>query len=327
MRILCNVMKRYFLIRFFIVLFLLVLPLEPLLYAGFGITPPYVRNSSLTRNSIYEQTILLVRSDPTTDLNAEITLDVPEINDWFSVDKGTEFLLPKGQQKVPMTIRVQVPDDADFKKYAGNIRIKTSSPKNASGGVNISLGAQVDVELDVIDKEIFDFRVRKITVNDLNEGHRVGWLYFPGKIRFGILLENTGNVPVAPTDVLFRIYDATGRQLLEETHHTNRIEKVAPFETKDVIAELPTRLPRGTYLARYQILNGEEVKQAGEVSLSILPYGTLDAAGYGFWGLSLAHKVSVLLPITVVLAIIIVVLVRRSNRMEIRKPRKRASSE
>jgi hypothetical protein len=32
--------------------------------AGFGITPPYVRNTSLTRNSIYEQQILLVRGDP-----------------------------------------------------------------------------------------------------------------------------------------------------------------------------------------------------------------------------------------------------------------------
>jgi hypothetical protein len=32
-------------------------------FAGFGITPPYVRNTSLTRNSTYEQQILLVRSD------------------------------------------------------------------------------------------------------------------------------------------------------------------------------------------------------------------------------------------------------------------------
>ena len=32
--------------------------------AGFGITPPYVRNTSLTRNSTYEQQILLVRGNP-----------------------------------------------------------------------------------------------------------------------------------------------------------------------------------------------------------------------------------------------------------------------
>lgn len=296
------------------------MPLDSVVLAGFGITPPYVRNSSLTRNSIYQQTILLVRSDPTTDLTAEVTLDVPEINHWFSVDKGDTFLLPRGEQKVPMTITVAVPDDADFKKYTGNIRVKTSSANTGGGGVSISLGAQIDVDLDVIDKEILDFRIRKISIHDLSEGHHVGWLYFPGKIRFDMLLENTGNVPVAPSDVVFRIFDPTGRQLLEETHHTNKIEKVDPFDTDTVRAELPTRLPSGFYKARYQIKNGEEVEQTGEVNLNIRPYGELDVAGYGFMGLSLAHKISVLLPITAVLAATIIVLVRYSNRRIKRKP-------
>lgn len=315
-------MERLYKTRLFLAVLLFLLPLESV-FAGFGITPPYVRNSSLTRNSVYQQTILLVRSDPTTDLQAEVTLDVPGINDWFTIEQGTTFLMPAGEQRVPMTVSVTVPDDADFKTYTGNIRVKTSSPNTGGGAVSISLGAQIDVEIEVIDKEIFDFRIRKITIHDLNEGHNVGWLYFPGKIRFDMLLENTGNVPVAPSDVVFRIYDPTGRQLLEETHHTNRIKKVEPFETDTVQAHLPTRLPSGAYLARYQIFNGEELEQSGEVNLNILPYGTLDTAGYGFWGLSLAHKVSILLPITVVLAIIILILIKRTNATSGAAPQRR----
>jgi hypothetical protein len=281
-------------------------------HAGFGITPPYVTNASLTRNSVYEQIIYLVRSDPTSDLKATISIDVPGINEWFTVIEGQEFLLPRGEQKVPMTVRVSVPDDADFKNYKGNIRIKTGAPDdgNASAGVNISLGAQIDVDISVIDKEIKDFKVRRIGISDLNEGHKVGWLYFPGKIEFEMFIENTGNVPVAPSDVVFRIYDKTGSVLLEETHKKGSIQEVDPFMTDTIFAKIPTRLPHGSYLARFEIMNGEEVKLAGEVNVSILSYGTLQAAGFGFSGLSLPHKLSVIVPILFVLILVGFVIVR-----------------
>jgi hypothetical protein len=117
--------------------------------------------------------------------------------------------------------------------------------------------------------------------------------------------------------VLFRVYDPSGQILLEETTHSNNIAKVKPFEQQTVFAELPTRLPKGAYLTRYQIWNAEELKQEGEVSMNILPYGTLQVAGYGFMGLSLSHKLSVLVPLFVILTSVIAILVRSTRR----KPR------
>lgn len=282
-------------------------------YAGFGITPPYVRNTSLTRNSIYEQQILMVRSDPNNALEATVSVDAPGLEEWIEVLEGDVVQLPVGAKKVPLTVRVTVPDDADFERYTGKIRIKTTPPagEESRGAVNISLGAQVDIDLTIIDKEIFDFRVRKIDLADFNEGYKVGWLYFPGKIMFGMRLENTGNIDVAPSSVTFDIYDQTGAVLLEETKHKNRIAKVAPFATDDVIAEIPTRLPTGSYLTRYAIYNGDEIKQEGEISLNILPYGTLQTAGYGFSGLSIPHKISVLLPIFTIILILGILVYRR----------------
>lgn len=285
-------------------------------YAGFGITPPYVTNASLTRNSVYEQLIYIVRSDPTADLKATISVDVPGVNEWFTIVEGNEFILPRGEQKVPMTVRVVVPEDAEFKEYAGNIRIKTGAPDGApaGAGVNISLGAQIDVDLNVIDREIRDFKVRRIGISDLNEGHKVGWLYFPGRIRFEMFIENTGNVPVSPTDVVFRIYDKSGNVLLEETHRKGRIAEVDPFMTETVFAELPTRLPQGSYLARFEILNDEEVKLSGEVNVSILAYGTLNAAGFGFLGLSVPHLLSVVVPVLAVIVLLLFVFVRIASQ-------------
>ena len=290
-------------------------------HAGFGITPPYVRNTSLTRNSIYEQQILLVRGDPNIPLNALITIDAPEIQDWIEIVEGPKILLPRGEQKVVMTVRVKVPSDAAYKEYEGKIRIRTAPTDDqvAEGIVSISLGAQVDVNLNVIDRVIEDFRVKRISVSDLNAGHKLGWLYFPGKIEFVMSLENTGNVDITPSDVQFRIYDRTGAVLLEETHQLGKMTKIAPYLTADVTATLPTRLPPGSYMARYSIKNGDEVKQEGELNLSIVPYGTLQAAGFGFSGLSVPHKISILLPVFAVLILILYTIYNRRERRRLKR--------
>jgi len=287
--------------------------------AGFGITPPYVRNTSLTRNSTYEQQILMVRGDTNVAQKAEITVDAPEIQDWITLVEGDEIKMPTGVQKVPLTVRITVPKDAEFKDYKGYIRIRTlpDDDQVSAGAVSISLGARVDIVLSVIDREIKDFRVRKISVPDLNEGHKFLWLYFPGKINFEMMIENTGNVEVAPSSVEFRIYDRAGKVLFEETKNLGKIDKTAPYATANVVAELPVHLPAGSYMARYRIYNDEEIKQEGDLSLNILPYGTLQTAGFGFLGLSLAHKVSVLLPVfAIIIAGMYLWRARRRIRLE-----------
>ncbi len=287
--------------------------------AGFGITPPYVSNSSLTRNSVYEQQILLVRGDPDVAQNAEITIDAPEIESWIEIVEGETILLPAGVQKVPMTVRVRVPSDAEFKDHIGAIRIRTVPADGVvtPGAVSISLGALVDIKLSVIDKVIKDFRIRKISVADLNEGSKFAWLYFPGKIRFAMFLENTGNVDVSPSKVEFRIFDRSGKVMLEETRSLGKIPTIAPYGTGEVVAEIPTRLPAGGYMARYKIYNGDEIKQEGDLSLNILPPGSVQVAGFGFSGLSLSHKVSVLLPVfAVLIAGLYYAHIRRTRRRE-----------
>jgi hypothetical protein len=285
--------------------------------AGFGITPPYVKNTSLTRNSTYEQQILLVRSDTDIAQKAEVTIDAPEIQDWIQIVEGGDIKMPKGVQKVPMTVRIVVPPDAEFKDYEGAIRIRTlpDDGQVAPGAVSISLGALVDISLSVIDREIKDFRVRKISATDLNEGHKFLWLFFPGKVNFDMLIENTGNVDIAPSKVEFRIFDRSGKVLLEETENISKIDKVAPYATESVSAEIPTRLPAGSYVVRYRVFNDDEIKQEGDVSLNIKPYGELQAGGFGFIGLSLAHKVSILLPVfAFVIATIYVWHMRRKKK-------------
>jgi hypothetical protein len=171
--------------------------------------------------------------------------------------------------------------------------------------------------VEVVDK-ILDFNVRRIRIADLEEGRRKLGLFFPGKIRFFMTIENTGNEEYGPTKVTFDIYDSNMETLLEQAENTNAIERVAPFATKEVIAELPTRLPAGRYIAKYTIYKGEEIAQQNEVNLSVATLGAVPGySGYGFWGLSISDKLKVVVVLgtpLLLLVLVMVVLARRRKR-------------
>lgn len=308
----------------FFVFFIVVTSAPQYVFAGFGITPPYVRNDRLTRGTVFEQRILLVRSDPTEDLKAEITMNIPGIEEWVTIDRGKEFILPKGETQTPIIVTVRVPKDAEYTRHKGTIRIRTSS-NNApeGGGVSIALGAQIELGIQVVDK-IYDFTVRKIRVVDLEEGRRKWGLFFPAKIRFFMSIENTGNAEFGPTKVQFQIYDSEMEQLLETVENSNDIEQIAPFESKEVLAELPTRLPAGRYGAKYTIFKNEEIAQANELTLSIGSIGSVAGyEGYGFEGLSLVDKAKVIavfgIPLLVLIALIGYFVWNRRRSVKVRR--------
>ena len=292
--------------------------------AGFGITPPYVRNDRLTRGTTYNQRIYLVRSDPEEDLKVQITMNIPGVESWFSVDQGTEFLMPKGMTQLPIVISVHVPADAPYKEYTGGIRIRTSSANVApGGGVTIALGAQVDVDIKVVDK-ILDFEVRRVRMVDLESGFTKWGLYFPGKIRLFMTIENTGNTEFGPTSVKMDIYDSLTAKLLESTQNSNTIEKIPPFVIREVEAQLPTRLPQGSYTVKYTIYKNTDIAQQGELNLSISAFGAVPGyQGYGFDGLSVADKIKVAvtfgIPLLVLIGLIIALITRRRRLLRMKK--------
>src|SRR5258708_2644436 len=93
---------------------------------GIGVSPPHINSDSLTRNSHYEQQIYLVRGEPDDDLKVTITTNVPGADKWLSIDRGTEFIMPKGTTQMPITVSVNVPGDAQFKDYTGYVRMVVS---------------------------------------------------------------------------------------------------------------------------------------------------------------------------------------------------------
>lgn len=261
-------------VLFLIVCLLLSFSLIEIVQAGFGISPPYVKNENLGQGSYYEKKITLVRGDPIEDWKIEIIVNVPGADDWISVDKGKEFIMPEGAQQVPMVIKVNIPEDAKFGRYTGTIRVKTAPVKSPEPGtISILLGGQIDVNLNV-QKEIFDFNVRGVKSSDLEEGEKRWIFYFPGIIKFSMQIENLGNIKASPSKVLFDIYDENEKELLESIA-TTKMNKINPFEIDWVIAELKTKLKAGSYYAQYKIFKKDEIVSQGKIHLSILSKGAI----------------------------------------------------
>ncbi|MGC9599421.1 MAG: hypothetical protein ABSE18_03490 [Minisyncoccia bacterium] len=261
---------------------------------GFGITPPYVTNGSLVQNSHYEQAILLVRSNPTQDLRANISIDVPGADSWISIDRGTQFTMPTGVQQVPILVSVNVPSDAKLGHYVGNIRVVVSPlAPPTSGTIGITIGAQIDVDLQVIDSRMAKLKVNRVAMTNTEEGHSFWWMHFPGKVLFTMDVENTGNIPGSPHKVVFQYDEYLSGTTLETEENTNGLDSVRPFQRKEVVAEMPTYLPQGSYRVFYKIYgkdDGDVIGQ-GMLDLAVLPPGTLTGySGYGFWGLKWNEK-------------------------------------
>ena len=261
---------------------------------GFGITPPYVTNDSLTQGSHYEQKIILVRGSPDQDLTAKITVNVPGADKWISIDKGTQFIMPAGTQQMPIIVSVNVPNDATLGQYQGNIRVVVSPlAAPTAGTVGLTIGAQIDVNLQVIDKKMVDFKVHRVTMTNAEEGHSWWWMDFPGKIFFTMDLENDGNIAGSPHKVVFTYSEYLTQKVLETEMNTNSLASVQPFETKSVAAEMPTYLPQGSYKVFYQIYGRDDsdIIGQGTLDLSVLPAGTLMGyIGYDFWGIRWQEK-------------------------------------
>ena len=263
----------------------------PSALAGFGISPPYLKNQQLAPGSKYEQNIMLLRSEAEEELKATVKINAPEIESWITIDKGYEFNLPKGQYQVPMAITVNVPKDAELGNYKGNINIKISSVGGSGGtGVSIALGARLDVDLVVTNVIYSDFIVRMASIPDFE---MLSWpwnwnifSHFLHRTRVVLNIENLGNVKTAPSKVTLDTFDITKNRLLE-TASDNSLKEIEPFATAETTAYFPTELGVGQYWGRVKVYKGNTIINAYEIAFTIARPGELGknnpSLGYYPW--------------------------------------------
>jgi hypothetical protein len=234
-------------------------------FAAFGISPSQVINYNLLQGSHYEQKISLVRSDASKEAKAEVAIYAPEIGSWLTIDKGLSFVFSEGERQVWITVNVDVPEDAELGNYKGTIALRVVPEQiEEPGVVTIALGAQINVDLDVVEKKFFDFIVRSLDIPDLEEG---------SPIKVLLKVENVGNLEGGPDKVHLDVYDNTGQSLLESGDETS-LDTVKPFEIKEIFAEFPTELGVGQHWGEVKVYKGEEIAREEKLFFSIIEKST-----------------------------------------------------
>lgn len=229
--------------------------LSPRNAEAFGISPPFINADRLVPGVKYETTIFLVQGSPEKDTRIQLAFEVPEkIKAWISTDQGEEFVIPAGVRQFPMKVTIAVPQDTDLGFYQGQIRVRTVPDAVEGAQVTVAVGAVIDVNLTVGDNVIADYVIRNLDILDIREGE-------PPQIT--ITIENIGNVPIAPDQATFDLYDKFGDVRIGFAQ-TEELEETPAFETKTFIVEFPLniRLGIGEYWADARIYRGGEVAKS-----------------------------------------------------------------
>lgn len=217
--------------------------------AGFGVSPSQIYNKNLLPGSQLEKTIIISRSDPSQVLRASVSVDSDQnIEDWFSFGPGQELLLPAGEQRVPLTIIVNVPEDAPLGSYEGYLRIRAVPEGEQKSGITVVEGARVDLGLVLTEVTVSDFVVRLLKLEDTKEGEPLQLL---------IKAENIGNSTAALSEAQLDIYNLSDE--LVESLSDRDLDAIEAFKTGEIYAEFSHQLSEGEYYAQARVYNNGDV--------------------------------------------------------------------
>jgi hypothetical protein len=225
--------------------------------AGFGVSPTNVLNEYLKPGFTFEREIFISRSVDLAEAEINIASELPGFESWFSFLPGKTFKFANGSSTTSFKILINVPEDAEYKRYDGVIRVTAKSAQQEVGGVSIINGARLEVNLATTEEEFKLLTIKSIKVRNSLVGE---------DIKIDIIGENSGNVAVSPR-MEVTIMDLLMEDL--ETHEIQNFGSIEPNETKDLTGEFKTNLETGEYFILVKVFLDEELLRQDRLVFNI----------------------------------------------------------
>lgn len=230
--------------------------------AGFGVSPPQIKEDRLVKGSKVERTVYLVQGSPVDNLDVEVTVDDSQISEWISFYPGKTFTIPAGTQQFPLEVMIDVPDDAPLGIYKTSVRVSQTESKDevAEGGAGVSIivGIVVNIEIKVGEGLFYSFAIKDIDLKDVNSSE------FP---KASLRIENLGNIPAGPQNAEFQLFNKYDDRRLAVIQGVE-INQVPAFETQTIDIDFPigVALAPGEYWGHVFLYdNNELVKEYSDV--------------------------------------------------------------
>ncbi|MHA2067439.1 MAG: hypothetical protein ACXABY_23990, partial [Candidatus Thorarchaeota archaeon] len=180
------------------------------LAAAFGVSPPWIENENLKAGSNFIYVINLSANDFSDDMIVKSELEGdPEVMQWLTIQNKDNLVMTKGQSIVPMSVNVNIPEDAKVGSYQGSLRLSVIPKNDNTNNVAVLLGGNVAIKLNVIDYDVTDYWIQSINIDPISEGQAI-------KLKMGV--KNIGNTEVTSVMTNFSITDTvTGEEVLSSS--------------------------------------------------------------------------------------------------------------
>lgn len=242
---------------------LTILSFSSVAHAGFGVSPGVINEDKLVAGTKLNRVIYLVQGNQTEDMKVKVSIESKDMADWITFKNGNEFTIPAGQQQYPLNVQINVPKGAKLGIYNAFIRVSTFPTKVDGSQITVALGGKVTVSLTVGNDVISSFNVKSINVLDVSEGD------LP---KAEVVVVNTGNVPVAPENSSFELFNKYGEIRLAYGEN-DLFSKTDPFsEGKTTLTyPLDVRLSVGEYWGHVKIYHDGKVIKELRTVFNVLP--------------------------------------------------------
>jgi hypothetical protein len=233
--------------------------------AGFGITPAKIVNERLPKGVSINLEVYLVRDDATAAWDITVNNQLQKMKGWVDIAEGNKsFIMPTGTTRLPLHIKLTVPQDAPYDYYEGLLSfeatVKAELPKGVTG-VKLAVGAGTMFKITVTDKEFYDFKFNLLTLPQIE----TGW-----PVKAVAAIENTGNVPAHPSKVHLDIYNYYDKKIIVQSGDGSDFSFVDPFTVGDSVGYIPANLPVGKYYVHYLVYKADQVVADDYTLLDVL---------------------------------------------------------
>jgi len=226
---------------------------------SFGVSPATISNAHLLPGSHYEEEMIFSRADPAKNATALIIMDNFSGKDWIKFEPGLEVSLPKGEQRVPVKIIIDVPAKAAYGEYQGSIMVKLQN-EGLSGQVVLAPAVSLTVSLTVSKEKNASLKVLQVQIPDFNSG-KDGNLV--------LRASNQGNVAKAFSKITLDIKDLQNNSV-KQTEITT-IKAIEPFkEAEQQLKFAGKDLVAGEYHALVEIFDDNVSSYNDTIVFSVL---------------------------------------------------------
>jgi len=252
----------------FSIFFVMLWQASPVL--SIGISPGQINVPELRNGVRVERIMYLVRDPKSAQKQETFSVSVSGDGAKYLEIPQKQIVMTVGQAMFPHSVFL-TPVGAANGSYEATITYLSGDTidGNKQGGMGsaIKLGATGIFRFTVVDKQIREFKIDSVSVQETE----VGQPFF-----LSYLLINTGNVDAKPDKISIKLSDITDTtNVLDFEILPGDIEPVPPAATKQVDVSVMKDIPQGDYGVKISFYLEDKIIYEQEVKLRVYPAGTL----------------------------------------------------